>query len=82
MAARLITGREPREECGVALNREFGALEDAREANWSALVALANETVARRDADVAILAGAPLAGLAARARDLIPVPVVEPIAAP
>ena len=65
----------------AALDREFGALEDTREASWPALVELANEAVARRDADVAILAGAPLAGLAARARDLISVPVVEPIAA-
>jgi allantoin racemase len=65
----------------VALDRAFGALEDTREANWPALVDLSNEAIAERDADVAILAGAPLAGLAVRARDLIRVPVVEPIVA-
>jgi allantoin racemase len=65
----------------VALDRTFGSLEDARETNWPALVDLANEAIAERDADVAILAGAPLAGLATRARDLIPVPVIDPVAA-
>jgi Asp/Glu/hydantoin racemase len=65
----------------VALDRSFGSLEDARETNWSALVGLANEAIAERDADVAILAGAPLAGLATRARDLIRVPVIDPVAA-
>jgi Asp/Glu/hydantoin racemase len=65
----------------VALGRSFGSLADARETNWPELVALANAAVVDRDADVAILAGAPLAGLAARARDLICVPVVDPIAA-
>ncbi len=65
----------------VALDRSFGSLADARETNWQELVALANAAVAERDADVAILAGAPLAGLAARARELIRVPVVDPIVA-
>jgi allantoin racemase len=65
----------------VALDRSFGSLEDARETNWPALVDLANEAIAERDADVAILAGAPLAGLATRARDLIRVPVVDPVGA-
>jgi allantoin racemase len=65
----------------VALDRSFGSLEDARETNWAALVDLANEAITERDADVAILAGAPLAGLATRARDLVRVPVVDPVAA-
>src|SRR3984957_9927234 len=65
----------------VALDRSFGSLEDARETNWLALVDLSNKAVAERDADVAILAGAPLAGLATRARDLIHVPVIDPVAA-
>ncbi len=65
----------------VALDRGFGSLEDVRETNWEALMALANAAVADRDADVAILAGAPLAGLASRARDFIHVPVIDPIAA-
>jgi len=65
----------------VGLDRSFGSLGDARETNWPALVDLANNAIAERDADVAILAGAPLAGLATRARDLIRVPVVDPVAA-
>ncbi len=65
----------------VALDRSFGSLEDVRETNWGALMALANAAVADRDADVAILAGAPLTGPASRARDLIHVPVVDPIVA-
>jgi Asp/Glu/hydantoin racemase len=65
----------------VALDRGFGSLEDVRETNWEALMALANAAVADRDADVAILAGAPLTGLASRARDLIHVPVIDPIVA-
>jgi Asp/Glu/hydantoin racemase len=65
----------------VSLDRSFGSLEDARETNWPALVNLANAAIAERDADVAILAGAPLAGLAGRARNLIRVPVIDPVAA-
>jgi allantoin racemase len=65
----------------VALDRGFGSLEDVRETNWEALVKLANAAIADREADVAILAGAPLAGLASRARDLIHVPVIDPIVA-
>jgi allantoin racemase len=65
----------------VALDRGFGSLEDVRETNWEALMALANAAVADCDADVAILAGAPLAGLASRARNFIQVPVIDPIAA-
>jgi allantoin racemase len=65
----------------VALDRGFGSLEEVRETNWEALVTLANAAIEERDADVAILAGAPLAGLASRARDFIHVPVIDPIAA-
>jgi allantoin racemase len=45
------------------------------------LVSLANETVAKDGAEVVILAGAPLAGLARRVRDRVAVPLVDPIAA-
>ena len=65
----------------VALDRGFGSLQDSRETNWPELMTLADAAVAERDADVAILAGAPLAGLAPRARDLIRVPVIDPIVA-
>jgi allantoin racemase len=45
------------------------------------LVELARRAVEEDGADVIVLAGAPLAGLAARVRDRIDVPVVEGVAA-
>jgi Asp/Glu/hydantoin racemase len=45
------------------------------------LVALAKQAVAEDGADVVILAGAPLAGLAHEVADQIPVPVVDGIGA-
>lgn len=45
------------------------------------LVALSNRAVEQDNADVIILSGAPLSGLAARVRHRIPVPVVDPVAA-
>ena len=58
--------------------REVGAVADEKE---SLLVDLACRAAAEDEADVVILAGAPLAGLAGRVADRIPVPVVDPIAA-
>ncbi|WP_419829908.1 aspartate/glutamate racemase family protein [Methylobacterium sp.] len=54
------------------------AVQDEKE---GLLVDLACRAVAEDQADVVILAGAPLAGLAPRVADRIPVPVVDPIAA-
>ncbi|MGU3539549.1 aspartate/glutamate racemase family protein [Methylobacterium sp. A54F] len=45
------------------------------------LVDLALRTVAQDEADVIILGGAPLAGLAGRVADRVPVPLVDPIGA-
>lgn len=45
------------------------------------LVELANRAVREDEADVIILAGAPLAGLAAKVKAKIPVPVVDQVAA-
>jgi Asp/Glu/hydantoin racemase len=45
------------------------------------LVELANQAVRQDEADVVILAGAPLAGMAPKVADRIPVPLVDPIAA-
>jgi Asp/Glu/hydantoin racemase len=45
------------------------------------LVALAERTIRNDGADVIILAGAPLAGLAGRIADRIPVPLIDPLAA-
>ncbi|MCB1401479.1 MAG: hydrogenase expression protein HupH, partial [Rhodobacteraceae bacterium] len=41
------------------------------------LVDLAKQAVFEDEADVVVLAGAPLSGLAAKVRDRIPVPVVD-----
>jgi allantoin racemase len=45
------------------------------------LIALAEQTVKNDGADVIILAGAPLTGLAGRIADRVPVPVVDPLSA-
>lgn len=47
----------------------------------SLLADLANRAVREDEADVVILAGAPLAGLAAKIADRIAVPVIDPVAA-
>ena len=57
---------------------EVGAVRDDKE---TLLVELARRAVEEDGADVIVLAGAPLAGLAARVRDRIDVPVVEGVAA-
>ena len=64
-----------------ALDGAFASLSDVQDEKEALLVELANKTVAEDRADVVILAGAPLAGLAARVRTRIPVPIVDPIAA-
>ena len=58
--------------------RQVGAVAEDRE---DLLVDLACRAVAEDEADVVILAGAPLAGLAGRVAERIPVPVVDPISA-
>ncbi len=57
---------------------EIGAVRDEKE---TLLVALARKAVDEDGADVIVLAGAPLAGLAARIRDRVEVPVIEGVAA-
>jgi Asp/Glu/hydantoin racemase len=49
--------------------------------NEDLLVELANRAVEEDGAEVVILAGAPLAGLASRVRERVPVPLVESVAA-
>lgn len=56
----------------------IGGVQDEKE---GLLAKLAHQAALELEADVAILAGAPLAGLAARIRDRIPVPVVDQMAA-
>jgi allantoin racemase len=59
------------------LDEPFASLASVQVEKEEELVALANRAVNEDEADVVILAGAPLAGLAARVRHRIPVPLVE-----
>jgi allantoin racemase len=64
-----------------ALDEPFQSISDVQAEKEDALVRLANLAVERDYADVVILSGAPLAGLADKVRDRIPVPVIDPVAA-
>lgn len=68
-----------RERCaGVrALGGGFRSISDVQEEKETLLVDLAKQAVHEDEADVVVLAGAPLAGLARRVRERIPVPVVD-----
>ena len=63
------------------LDSAFTNINDVAEEKEQLLVDLANKVVAERGADVVILAGAPLAGLATKLRDRVPVPLVDGIQA-
>ena len=64
-----------------ALDESFQSISDVQAEKEEALVRLANLAVERDYADVVILSGAPLAGLADKVKDRIPVPVIDPVAA-
>jgi Asp/Glu/hydantoin racemase len=64
-----------------ALDESFQSISDVQAEKEDALVRLANLAVERDYADVVILSGAPLAGLADKVKDRIPVPVIDPVAA-
>ncbi len=64
-----------------ALEGSFRSIEDVQEEKEALLVELAGRAVCEDGADVIILAGAPLAGLAWKVRERIPVPVVDCVAA-
>ena len=64
-----------------ALGGGFRSISEVQEEKENLLVELANRAVAEDAADVVILSGAPLAGLAGKVQDRIPVPLVDPIAA-
>jgi len=72
-----------RERCaGIRmLDGAFQSISTVREEKEALLVELANRAVREDEADVIILAGAPLAGLAAKVKANIPVPVVDQAAA-
>jgi allantoin racemase len=63
------------------LDGSFRSISDVQEEKEALLIELAMEAVNTDGADVVVLAGAPLAGLAERVKDRIPVPVVDQIAA-
>jgi len=64
-----------------ALDGSFQSISEVQSEKEDLLVALANRAVEQDSADVVILSGAPLSGLAAKVRDRIPVPVIDPVAA-
>ena len=59
------------------LDGGFVSITDVQDEKEELLVELAHRAIRDDDADVVVLAGAPLAGLAAKVRDRIPVPVVD-----
>jgi len=63
------------------LDGAFKSISDVQGEKEEMLVALANRAIEEDDADVVILSGAPLAGLADKVRDRVPVPLVDPTAA-
>jgi Asp/Glu/hydantoin racemase len=64
-----------------ALDETFQSISDVQSEKEEVLVRLANLAVEQDGADVVILSGAPLSGLAGKVADRIPVPVIDPIAA-
>lgn len=64
-----------------ALQGAFTSLADVQQEKEAALVTLANRVVAENGADVVILAGAPLSGLAATIRDRVSVPLIDGVQA-
>ncbi|MDR3476260.1 MAG: aspartate/glutamate racemase family protein [Devosia sp.] len=64
-----------------ALDLSFADVASDQDGNSDLLVELAGKVVRDSDADSLIFGGAPLAGLAHRSRDRIPVPIIDPVAA-
>jgi allantoin racemase len=64
-----------------ALDEAFQSISDVQSEKEEVLVRLANTAIEQDEADVVILSGAPLAGLADKVKDRIPVPVIDPVAA-
>jgi allantoin racemase len=64
-----------------ALDEAFQSISEVQSEKEEVLVRLANTAIEQDEADVVILSGAPLAGLADKVKDRIPVPVIDPVAA-
>jgi allantoin racemase len=68
--------------CAVrTLDQPFASIANVQEEKEDVLAALANKAVTENGAEVIILGGAPLAGLAPRIRGRVAVPLVDPVAA-
>lgn len=63
------------------LDEGFGDIADVQEEKETVIVELARRAVVEDEADCVILGGAPLAGLAVKVADRIPVPVVDQMGA-
>ena len=63
------------------LDGSFRSVSDVQEEKEELLVELANRAVVEDEADVIILGGAPLAGLAGKVKERLPVPLVDPVSA-
>jgi Asp/Glu/hydantoin racemase len=63
------------------LDGSFQSVSDVQEEKEALLVELAQRSIVEDEADVIVLAGAPLAGFAAKVRDRISVPIVDGVAA-
>ncbi|BCH26630.1 Asp/Glu/hydantoin racemase [Mesorhizobium sp. L-8-10] len=72
-----------RGRCGgiSTLDGKFAAIDSVQEEKQDLLAQLAHEAIAKHDTDVIVLAGAPLAGLADKIADRVPVPVIDCVAA-
>jgi allantoin racemase len=57
----------------------FRSVAEIQEEKEALLIELANSAVEQDGADVIILAGAPLAGMASKAKHRVPVPLIDPI---
>jgi Asp/Glu/hydantoin racemase len=76
-----VNGMEDRCAGIHALDLSFAEVTSDQHGNSDSLVRFAEKVVGENGADVLIFAGAPLAGLARRERDRIPVPIVDPVSA-
>jgi Asp/Glu/hydantoin racemase len=63
------------------LDAPFRSIDDVQEEKEAVLVDLCNRTIVSTSADAIVLGGAPLAGLARKVRERIPVPVVDQVQA-
>jgi Asp/Glu/hydantoin racemase len=76
-----LAGLSARCACVRAVTAGFRSVIEVQHELEAEIVGLANRAVAEDGADVVILAGAPLTGLARRIGEAVPVPLVDPLAA-